>query len=377
MYRGNRHGAVVTLLLGALFWVCGGCGPTSTGYGNNNYGQNGNGGGLDAGTGGRDASQGGSDAWVYWDASHNVIGDAGCGNQTEEIELINLGDPPDVLIVLDRSGSMMMAPGFPPLGESKWSIMKNALKNLTASRDPNIRWGLTVFPTDEDCGVDPGARVEIADINAPDIALYLDSTSPGGNTPAHLALQEALAYYQTIPVNPEGRYVLFATDGIPNCGGNPPNVDIETNAETVQAVTDLANAGIPTYVLGFGDILGLDPGVLNDSALAGGVPRPGGPPHFYHADNATELQTVLDTIAGGVIVPSCTFELQDLPPVPDDVTVYFDGQPIPRSTQHTNGWDYYPDANHITLFGTYCDQLEGGNIGSVTFHYGCPGPQVD
>src|SRR5688572_9416499 len=33
--------------------------------------------------------------------------DAGiCGAQSEEIGLVNLGDPPDLLIVLDRSGSM-------------------------------------------------------------------------------------------------------------------------------------------------------------------------------------------------------------------------------------------------------------------------------
>src|SRR5690349_2671129 len=48
------------------------------------------------------------------DADEPVV-DATCGAQSQDIGLVNLGDPPDMLIVLDRSGSMSgPIPSFPP-----------------------------------------------------------------------------------------------------------------------------------------------------------------------------------------------------------------------------------------------------------------------
>ncbi len=351
--------------------VLGACGPTVVGGDDN----------QNNGTGGNDGAMTDEDGGVPGDAfvldlDGSVPEDVNCGAQTEEIALISLGDPPDMLIVLDRSGSMMLAPGLVPIGASKWSIMKTSLGTVLPAREANIRFGLSVFPTDEDCGVDPGARVGIALNNASAISTWLDGSGPGGNTPAHLGLAEALAYYQTIPANPAGRYVLFATDGIPNCGGDPPNVDITTDVETIQAVEDLANAGIHTFVLGFGGLFGLDSGVLNDAAQAGLEPQAGGPPYFYHADDAQGLQTALDTIAGGIIAPSCSYELVSQPPVPDDVAVFFDGVAVPRSPSHADGWDYYPDSSTITFFGSYCDTLMAGSVSAVNFVFGCPGPVV-
>ena len=114
-----------------------------------------------------------------------------------------------------------------------------------------------------------------------------------------------------------------------------------------------------------------------DAALAGGVPKPGGPPHYYHAESAADLEAALDAIAGGIVVPSCEYELTELPPDPDAVTVTIDGVPVPRSTSHTDGWDYSPDESHITFFGSYCEQIQSGASGSVGFSYGCPGPVID
>src|SRR5262249_53084843 len=171
-----------------------------------------------------------------------------------------------------------------------------------------------------------------------------------------VALGSALTYYNQIPVNTAGRYVLFATDGLPNCLGGVP--DAESNDATVAAVTALHNAGIPTFVLGFG--LGPIPvGVLDQAAVAGGKPKPGFP-RFYEANNANELSMALDAIAGGIIVPSCSYQLQSAPPDPMNVTVTINGVPVPRSTMHTNGWDYYPDMMTITFFGSYCSQIMAG-----------------
>jgi hypothetical protein len=342
-----------------------GCGPSTVGP---------TGGASDAGA--RDAG----DAAVARDASSppgdvGVVdtaapSDSNCGSQTTPIELVSLGDPPDMLIVLDRSGTMIL----PIAGGTRWSVMKAALKALVHARDGNIRFGLSVFPTDNACTVDPGARVPIALNNEIPISNYLDSVGPNGSTPAHFALQEALAYYQSITPNPAGRYVLFATDGAPNCGGDPPTDEVSTDAETVAAVTALANAGVHTFVLGYGGLLTLLSGLLESAAQAGLEPRPGGPPSFYQATNAAELTAALDLIAGGIIPPSCSYQLQSQPPVPNDVTVSLNGVPVPRSSTHTNGWDYYPNQSTITFYGTFCQALMDGAVTSVSFEFGCPGP---
>lgn len=338
------------------------CGPTPTNPGDDDVTD------PDAATSDPDAATGDPDA------PFNDV-DASCGAQSQDIAVENLGDPPDLLIVLDRSGSMSgPIPSFPPTFTPKWTIMRDAVNAVVTQRQNNIRFGLSEFPTDDDCAVAGAAAVRVPiDLGqAPEVAQYFMVRSPNGNTPAAAGLQAALAHYNSIPVNPAGRYVLFATDGEPNC-----DVDAATaGAATVAAVNALRSAGIRTYVLGFGGAFATGT-VLNDAALAGGVPRAGGPPHYYAANNAAELDAALQAISGGIIVPSCSYALATRPPDPEDVTVTLNGQTVPRSTMHTNGWDYHPDAMTITFFGTYCDQITSGAIGNVAFSYGCPGPVVD
>ncbi len=299
-----------------------------------------------------------------------------CGAQMTNIGVVNLGDPPDLLVLLDRSGSMTEPlistfPPPPPPWPIKWDVMEDALEGITVAKDQSIKFGLMDFPSDNNCSADATAEVNVMLGAAPQFQSYFSNRSPNGNTPAHLGLGAALTYYQGQPVNPAGRYVLFATDGLPNCNGGVP--ENASSAETVAAVTALFNAGIPTYVLGFGSFGGGT--ILNDAAIAGGRPRPGST-KFYEATDAASLDAALQAISGGIIVPSCSFALDAAPPVPDDVTVTLNGMVVPRSPSHANGWDYHPDAMTITFFGTYCEQIEMGASTDVSFAYGCPGPIV-
>jgi len=326
------------------------------------------------GPGPKHGNNGGGDDDASVDDAAPPVDDGTCGAQMEQIGVVNLGDPPDLLVVLDRSGSMADPPvTFPPIFTPKWQLMRDALNTVAAAKDMNIRFGLLEFPSDDACAADANAGVPIGLNSAPAIATYFGGRSPGGSTPAHSALGSALAYYNSIPVNSAGRYVLFATDGLPNCLGGDPNADSST--DTVAAVTTLFNTGIKTFVLGFGTF-GLNTGVLNDAAVAGGEAQAGNT-KFYEASDPTQLNAALNAIVGGIIVPSCTFQLQSAPPDPNNVTVEINGMPVPRSTAHTNGWDYYPDMMTITFFGSYCAQIMGGAMTDVTFLYGCPGPIID
>ncbi len=335
------------------------CGPSDPGGGG------GSGDSVDAGTlpGLPDASQAFADA-------------ASCGAQTAEIPLVEISDPPDLLIILDKSGSMnspiiTIPPSFPFV--TKWDVMETAIENITTQYETNIRFGLSAFPEVDLCGISPGANVDIGLSNAGAINSYLGSTGPDGNTPAHLALQDALSVFSSVPSNPAGQYVLFATDGVPNCGG--AGLDEESGTQTVAAVSALANQGIHTFVLGFGDVLGLDPGILNDAAQAGLEPQAGST-SYYEADDDASLEAALLEIAGGIVLPSCSFEVTQTPPDPDLVTVTIDGNAIPRDAAHNNGWDYHPDADTITFFGAACEAVQGGET-SVSFVFGCPGPVID
>lgn len=348
----NRFPYVLALALFA-------CGPTDSG--DANPGQ-----GADSGT----LNPPSSDA--------QPIVDGTCGAQTEEIPLVELKS--DLLIVLDRSGSMDSPPGLIPLPfqPTKWDIMKDALNSIVSTYDTNIRFGLTAFPngSSDICGITPGADVPVDFGQAASISSWLGSNSPKGSTPAHLALQNAANIFASLPSNPGGQYVLFATDGEPNCGGNPVVASKGSGTETVAAVQALAAQGVTTFVLGFGSPLGLDTGVLNDSAQAGGKPKPSGPPYYYEAADAASLTTALMEIAGGIVVPSCSFELAEVPDDPDLATVSVNGTAIPRDTGHNDGWDYHPDTSTITFFGAACDLVQAGNT-NVSFVFGCPGPTID
>lgn len=318
----------------------------------------------DAGT--HDAGNGGDDGGATDDSMT-------CGAQMADIGVQNLGPPPDLLVILDRSGSMTSPIFSIPINfTSKWDIMKGALTSTVMGHQQQIKFGLRDFPSDNNCGASSTPNVNIGLNNAPAFTSYFSSRTPDGNTPAHLALAGALAYYNSIPVNPDGRFVLFATDGIPNCLGGV--ADTASDAETIQAVTNLKNAGIKTFVLGFGD-LGSGSTTLNSAAVAGGVPQAGAT-KFYNAANGAELEAALQAIAGGIIMPSCSFALASVPPDPNNVTVSVNGTAVPRSPSHGNGWDYSPNAMTITFFGTYCDQIMTGASTNVNFSYGCPGPVI-
>jgi len=324
--------------------------------------------GPDANTGGCDAPIGTSGI----DADETPVDAASCGAQMQNIGVVNLGDPPDLLVVLDRSGSMTDFPAvFPPVFNTKWNLMQDALKSITMMKDQAIKFGLMDFSSDGNCGVSTTPNIALALGAAPSFVSYYATRAPSGNTPSHLALGAALTYFNSIPVNPAGRYVLFATDGLPNCKGGDPNMT--SYPETVAAVAALHTAGIPTYVLGLDSFANQT--VLNDAAVAGGEALPG-LTKYYNAADPTSLANALQTIAGGIVVPSCTFQLASAPPDPTNVTVTVNGVAVPRSPSHSTGWDYYPDAMTITFFGATCATIQSGANTAVDFEYGCPGQVI-
>lgn len=301
--------------------------------------------------------------------------DAGCGGQSIPIVLTQKGDIPDLHLVVDRSGSMMFPVNIFQLQlGTKWDVMRRTLGSLISTYSTNIRFGLSLYPDPAggECGagqIDVGLTLGAA---GPTKAV-LDAAFPYGSTPTHSTLDAVRAYLATVPLGKGPRYVLLATDGLPNCGAQP---DSDTSSETVAAVQALVAAGAKVYVVGFGEIIAGNPTLLNQLAVAGGVPNPQGPFKFYAATNEAELKQAFFNIAGGLVPPPCTYKLQSAPPDPDLVTVTFDGQPVPRSLSSTNGWNYTANGAEITFFGAACDMLRTGAVKQVNFAFGCKGPVI-
>ena len=246
--------------------------------------------------------------------------------------------------------------------------MRGALSNVVTARANIINFGLMLYPSDSVCGTG-NMQVGIMPANASAIVSRLTAVFPDGGTPTHTSLVAARLYFDSIPVNPNGRYVLLATDGEPNCR-SASSPQTPTITESITAIQALASVGIKTYVLGFGDVAAADPTTLESMASAGGTGM------FYAANSPAQLEAALNLISGQVSVPSCTYTLDSQPVDASKLAVSFDGSPVARSPSHADGWDYDAATNSITFYGAACAQVQSGAVTSVHVDYGCGGGPV-
>jgi hypothetical protein len=273
-----------------------------------------------------------------------------CGGQLFQATKVDA----NFLIVLDHSGSMMENVA----GTPKWTAAVQALKNITAQYQSQIRFGLSMFSTPTHC--DPGKNyVPVGDNTAVQIAAAFPATADGNGTPIggalHLAGMEAGLMDPT-----RANFVMLVTDGEENCGGNPVN---ETKT--------LSMAGIKTFVVGFGG--SVNSTTLNNMAVNGGTAR-NTMPRYYQADDPTSLTNAFSQIAQGAL--GCDYHLQSTPPDPSKLYVYVNGMAIPQDPGHHVGWDYSSATNDLTLYGTVCDAVANDPTSKVNIVYGCPDTSV-
>jgi hypothetical protein len=172
-------------------------------------------------------------------------------------------NPPDMLVVLDRSDSMSKPPDG-DAGASKWSLAVSALDDITAApTDGTLRFGLELLPDQPGGKNDAGActtgllEIDTGLGNGAAIASTLASTQLMKSTPIGGALGVAQATLAKGHVDGRGQNVLLVTDGNETCDANP----------ALPIVQALAASGVHTYVVGFGGAV--DAGLLDDLACAG------------------------------------------------------------------------------------------------------------
>jgi hypothetical protein len=191
--------------------------------------------------------------------------------------------------------------------------------------------------------------------------------------------------------------VVLATDGGPNCNANancganlctynienvpgcPPAglnccTDPSIGADacldgqpTINAVGAIASAGIPVYVVG---VPGSAPyaSLLDQLAAAGGTARASEP--LYYAIDTADQAAFLTALSGiaAKITGTCTLNLDNAPPVPGLVNVFFDEHVLPQAGP--DGWTL--DGTSVTVLGASCQKILDGNVLDVRVVAGCP-----
>jgi len=300
-----------------------------------------------------------------------------CGGFAFEITAV----PPNMLILLDRSGSMDGE--VAGTGMNRWEVAREAVRTVTMGFEAEIRFGLATYSSCLGGGCSAGAIVTpIADMNSAPIMMFLDSTVGVGSGNGMGVDQNGKVEYLCDSGDPE----TSTGKSLNGFVGEPSLADSErTNA--ILLITDGGESGecidggidgpagasalfaqdpsVATYAVGFGDG---NPAELDMIAAAGGTVM------GYFAEDPMQLEMALDTIAAAVA--SCTFTLDQVPPDPGMIYVFFDLDPQGVPNDAMNGWTYDAATNSITFHGAACDAIKSGAIVNIDIVYGCNMPPV-
>jgi len=313
--------------------------------------------------------------------------DASCGGENVPFDY----RPPNVLLIFDRSCSMrrrlddttLFGTG-PDDPRTRWAVARDGLLGLVGRFPTRVFWGLMAFPDPrEGCDVPVDAEVTPGPGTATAIDAELRTTAiqPFGlcgldNTdsmtqPRQTPTADALSSAQALPemMDPmRASFAILVTDGGVSCG-------VSDGALETLAANLLAD-GIPTAVVGFAT--GSTVTSLEAIASQGGLPRSGGGPSYYVADDAADLDMVFDEIARRVV--SCTIPLTTTPPDPS--LLFVNENDVLLAEDATDGWSYDAMGNSLTLNGASCARLRSGETTRLSISFGCvptmcvPGPEI-
>lgn len=307
--------------------------------------------------------------------TRDVTNGGDCGLET--CTTIEVGgadvEPPRILLVVDRSGSMAQsAPGY---GTTRWRTVRDAVVTLVQGVGEDAQFGLMLYPAVGGDSCTTGAlAVPLGTGVVAQVASTLDDfyTSPNGGTPTSATLRAAADLLAGLP-EPERIAVILATDGGPNCNaandastcvcsGAPEDCDPTFGADAdlmcldhhaaVDAAAELKAMGVATYVVGIpgAEAFGW---VLDEIAIAGGTAGPGAR-KYYPADDTATLAESLETISRRILSCRLDVDVEGGVDAASRVAVRIDGDEIPRDPSHVDGFDVV-GARTVELYGAACE----------------------
>ena len=289
----------------------------------------------------------------------------------EVVQLVTNPQVPDMMIVLDRSGSMEDG--------GRWEPSVSAVRKITTDLQARIRFGLALFPESEDftwmtsstnggftISVGGGSScapgkvvVPIAPMNAGPIGMQLDMTQPNGGTPTSETLMKLVADYAEMEpapdMQPHPKYVLLVTDGAPTCpngrGEDTNDADINASYAAIDALTE---RGVKTFVIGYDTAT---PGNEMLAQVLDGFAQRGGTGDQKHrpVEDEASLTSALESITA--TISSCSFSLDKAPERADYVLVTLDGKQL--NLDDPNGWRMSDDRT-VEIVGEACNTFKNG-----------------
>lgn len=260
---------------------------------------------------------------------------------------------PVVMLVLDRSCSMDSSFGT----GTRWTALVSSLEATLPAVNQTMQLGGLAYPPDstDTCLVPSVAGIWPARGNVPAMLSNLRSILPFGSTPTQAALAVAGNVLRNRRAANAARAMVLATDGQPTCS-------FDALTETLDELTISANNGIPTYVIGVADDIGLRSS-LQLMAEAGGRARSGSQ-GFYSAQTPAELQQAFATIRDQV--GACSFLTNSVPDTRGSIVVTFDGATLPLDETGRSGWRWTDRPNgEIALVGDTCTRAVSRPAGLI------------
>ncbi len=262
--------------------------------------------------------------------SVDSAGACGCTAESHVAE----ARPPNILLVVDRSGSMSGSP---------WTGAKTAVNSIADNFGMSSNLGLAIFPSSGTCDV-AGANPAIAANNGANVKSRIASVSTTGGTPI-TAQFEYFANNNQFPSNGGQNAIVFMTDGGDGCSGSPASLSA--------AVTSLNNQGVLSFAIGYGN--SASAATLDTIATAGGTVN------RYDAPDGPALAMVLSTIIGNVL--PCSYVVTGMPT--GDVVVLVDDEVV------DSGWTYDSSTGEVVFDNATCQMLRQNDNSKVEILSGC------
>lgn len=324
-----------------------------------------------------------------------ISADAACMTNTLDGRRV----PSNVLILLDRSGSMNNRDNG--VTQTKWQAAVAGISTLLGRLSDSARVGITFFPaasnpTQASSYVTPAVPVAPLSGNRATLLSVLRATSPSGNTPMVCGINGVQRYYQDYRED-GARNVILITDGVPTeeCAQDLPPCGlfdfqclltrdplIQNQVRVAVARAAMATPPIKVYVAGTPEASDT---FLSDLAVIGNTQRTpdcrASMSCHYRLQSASfeaDLTMALQDIEARSL--TCEFEVDADPSRvdPDRVNVNIQGNGmssprlIPRDVDHREGWDYTAGRRSIVVYGSACDQIRTDTQVRVQILFGCP-----